>query len=363
MDGKPKEISVDEKNIILCGQLNDPILESRGKFEPTYYIMTEYDGVHYQLITYKKRGAFTFNQLPFKVKELIAEKCLEGESGAFVLIPDFQEFKGSQEEILEGGGLNLISDPINPLFNDNIVFLFCSKSLDQLPGKGNGEKISAKDINNFSKLAGKKDWRKKLSDLYQGDELKIDGKKWKTVEHYLNANKFKNGFPSFYNQFSLDSNSSISQNPFLAKAAGTKKGKYKDKQIRPTHIVIDEIYYTKLPEYIHKAYYTKFIQNPELKEILKTTGKSKLMKYSIYLRDLNFFTKKMSSYQFNALIKIRSGRRLISAKIELNKKNTNNCVVQLDEPEFGVAPGQACVFYNNYKKMIGGGWITSSEFK
>jgi len=279
LDGKPKEISVDEKNIILCGQLNDPILESRGKFEPTYYIMTEYDGVHYQLITYKKRGAFTFNQLPFKVKELIAEKCLEGESGAFVLIPDFQEFKGSQEEILEGGGLNLISDPINPLFNDNIVFLFCSKSLDQLPGKGNGEKISAKDINNFSKLAGKKDWRKKLSDLYEGDELKIDGKKWKTVEHYLNANKFKNGFPSFYNQFSLDSNSSISQNPFLAKAAGTKKGKYKDKQIRPSHIVIDEIYYTKLPEYIHKAYYTKFIQNPELKEILKSTGKSKLMKY------------------------------------------------------------------------------------
>jgi predicted NAD-dependent protein-ADP-ribosyltransferase YbiA (DUF1768 family) len=279
LEGKPKEITVDEKNIILCGQLNDPILESRGKFEPTYYIMTEYDGVHYQLITYKKRGAFTFNQLPFKVKELVAEKCLEGESGAFVLIPDFQEFKGSQEEILEGGGLNLISDPINPLFNDNIVFLFCSKSLDQLPGKGNGEKISAKDINNFSKLAGKKDWRKKLSDLYQGDELKIDGKKWKTVEHYLNANKFKNGFPSFYNQFSLDSNSSISENPFLAKAAGTKKGKYKDKQIRPSHIVIDEIYYTKLPEYIHKAYYTKFIQNPELKEILKSTGKSKLMKY------------------------------------------------------------------------------------
>jgi predicted NAD-dependent protein-ADP-ribosyltransferase YbiA (DUF1768 family) len=279
LDGKPKEITVDEKNIILCGQLNDPILESRGKFEPTYYIMTEYDGVHYQLITYKKRGAFTFNQLPFKVKELVAEKCLEGESGAFVLIPDFQEFKGSQEEILEGGGLNLISDPINPLFNDNIVFLFCSKSLDQLPGKGNGEKISAKDINNFSKLAGKKDWRKKLSDLYEGDELKIDGKKWKTVEHYLNANKFKNGFPSFYNQFSLDSNSSISQNPFLAKAAGTKKGKYKDKQVRPSHIVIDEIYYTKLPEYIHKAYYTKFIQNPELKETLKSTGKSKLMKY------------------------------------------------------------------------------------
>ena len=71
----------------------------------------------------------------------------------------------------------------------------------------------------------------------------------------------------------------------------------------------------------------------------------------------------MSSYEFDALIKIRSGRRLISAKVELNKKNINNCVVQLNEPEFGVAPGQACVFYNSYKRMIGGGWITSSEFK
>ena len=31
------------------------------------------------------------------------------------------------------------------------------------------------------------------------------------------------------------------------------------------------------------------------------------------------------------------------------------------EPEFGVAPGQACVFYNSYKRMIGGGWISASE--
>ena len=29
----------------------------------------------------------------------------------------------------------------------------------------------------------------------------------------------------------------------------------------------------------------------------------------------------------------------------------------------GVAPGQACVFYNKQKKMIGGGWILASEKK
>ena len=278
-----KEITVDNKNIILCGQLNDTVLQERGKFEPTYYIMSEYDGGHYQLITYKKRGAFTFNQLPYKVKEIIAEKCLEGESGTFILIPDFQEFKSNTEkfekEILDGGGLNMIHEPSESLYHDNSIFVLSNKSLDLLPGKGNGEKISYKDINCYSKLCGNKDWRKKLLDVYEGDELNIDGKRWNTVEHYMNANKFKSGFPSFYNQFSLDSNSSISRNPFLAKAAGSINGKYKDRQLRPTHIVIDDIYNTKLPEYINKAYYIKFIQNPELKEILKNTGKSKLMLY------------------------------------------------------------------------------------
>jgi hypothetical protein len=55
-----KNITTDNLNIILCGQLNDKILEERGNFEPSYYIMTDYDGIHYQLLTYKKRGAFTF---------------------------------------------------------------------------------------------------------------------------------------------------------------------------------------------------------------------------------------------------------------------------------------------------------------
>ncbi len=91
--------------------------------------------------------------------------------------------------------------------------------------------------------------------------------------------------------------------------------------------------------------------------------KSKLKKYSIYVKDLNFFSKNISDLEFDALIKIRSGKRLISAKVELDKKNLNNGIVQLDEPEFGVAPGQACVFYNNFRKMLGGGWITASELK
>ncbi len=96
---------------------------------------------------------------------------------------------------------------------------------------------------------------------------------------------------------------------------------------------------------------------------IKVGPKEQLMRYFIYLKDLNFFTTKQPKKKFDAFIKIRSGKKLISAKVELNKNNKKNGVVKLLEPELGIAPGQACVFYNNYKKMIGGGWITASELR
>ena len=62
---------------------------------------------------------------------------------------------------------------------------------------------------------------------------------------------------------------------------------------------------------------------------------------------------------FEAEIKIRSGEKKINALIKiLDDKKTG--IVELSSPEYGVAPGQACVFYKN-KKVIGGGWIIASE--
>ena len=92
-------------------------------------------------------------------------------------------------------------------------------------------------------------------------------------------------------------------------------------------------------------------------------SKNELMKFVIYLEGLNLFVDKNCNKSFQALIKIRSGRKLVAAKIEIDKKNSQNGKVQLSEPELGVAPGQACVFYDKDRRMIGGGWITSSEFK
>ena len=82
----------DLDNVLLCGQLNDTILEERGRFEPSHYILTEFMGYHYRLVTYKDRGAFTFEELPFDVKQLIVDKCMEKQAGPYYIIPEFRSF-------------------------------------------------------------------------------------------------------------------------------------------------------------------------------------------------------------------------------------------------------------------------------
>ena len=91
--------------------------------------------------------------------------------------------------------------------------------------------------------------------------------------------------------------------------------------------------------------------------------KEKLAKYLIYLKEINFVSKKNPKKIFDAYIKVRSRRNLISAKVKILSNKNKIATVELSKPEFGIAPGQACVFYNSNDKVIGGGWITSGEKK
>ena len=82
----------DLNNVLQCGQLNDTKLEEDGVFNPDFYLVLDYNGWHYKLVTYKSRGAFTFTELPFDVKKLIVTKCMERLAGPYTLIPDFIVF-------------------------------------------------------------------------------------------------------------------------------------------------------------------------------------------------------------------------------------------------------------------------------
>ena len=269
----------NNKNIIFCGQLNEEIVPGM-KFNPSYYILLEYTGDHYKLITYKKKGAFTFKELPFQIKKLVSDKCYEIGVGPYSIIPDFEDFKVISSKSILGdreGGLVNETDSLNPLYNNDDILLIDESSLDYFPGKKPGEKVLMKDISKFSNLYNIEDWRKKLDNSWIGDELEVDGKRWKSVDHYLMGMKFKKHNPSYYNKFSLDSNDKISHNLKLARAVSNKNGIYKKRQLRPSYIKLDENYDIILPEIINKALYVKFIQNPEMKYLLKSTNRAKLL--------------------------------------------------------------------------------------
>jgi len=64
-------------------------------------------------------------------------------------------------------------------------------------------------------------------------------------------------------------------------------------------------------------------------------------------------------------VKVRSTRPPVTAKLTWDGANPNGgWVVDLDEPEEGVAPGQACVFYSPdiaHDRVLGGGWIANTQ--
>jgi len=274
----------DINNVLNCGQLNDDKLEKIGVFNPDYYIMVEYNGYHYKTIEYKNKKILTFKELPYDIKKLIVDKCLERNSGAFSIIPDFIEFKNELKgPIAEKHGFEELNESkIRNLYDDNIVFLFYSKSADKLPGKGAGEKIPADKLKDFAELAAIPEWRKKLSNFWV-EPFMLDDHKWASVEHYYQASKFKNSAPEFYLSFSLDSGTELSKNPAMSKGAGGKTGKYLGKLIRPSEVKLDSDFFGESKRYkkeMYAAQYAKFSQNKDLKKLLLETKDAKLTHHS-----------------------------------------------------------------------------------
>ena len=88
-------------------------------------------------------------------------------------------------------------------------------------------------------------------------------------------------------------------------------------------------------------------------------GKEHLARTQINLKDLNIITNDKNDFEKELFVKVRSTGKLIKAKIDINKTLAN---VNLLEEEYGIAPGQACVFYSKNNlgyKILGGGWITN----
>jgi len=85
--------------------------------------------------------------------------------------------------------------------------------------------------------------------------------------------------------------------------------------------------------------------------------KELLGKKDIKLKDLNLLAE-IHEFKNDIFVKVRSTGKLLKGKVNFNKDNT--ALVNLQDFEDGISPGQACVFYNKDKyglKLLGGGWI------
>jgi hypothetical protein len=282
--------------VLQCGQLNDRILEDQGTFEPDFYIMAEHTGMHYKLITYKGEALLTFQEIPYDIKVMVVEKCMERNAGPYYLIPQFRTFredelgiKGVEEDqavkdhasVPAAASMASLSSPHAshaPLYNDAIVFQFYSKSMDKpLPGTGSGETIERADIPKFAELAKETpQWRKMLSNVWEppGDDrvkplFELDGHRWRTLDHYLQGSKFRKENPKHYLQFSLDSDSDLSKSPALLNA---NDDKYKD--IKP-----DADFGAREEKEREDAQHAKYSQNSYLADMLLHTRNAKLVQF------------------------------------------------------------------------------------
>jgi predicted NAD-dependent protein-ADP-ribosyltransferase YbiA (DUF1768 family) len=271
-----------EKEHVLQCISPDIKLEERGLFEPSYYIMADYfQNNHYKLITYDKnlkRGALTFSEVPYKIKELILERCMEKNAGLYVLIPDFKTFANKHgvetSSISKKSAYDTLVDTKKPKsqdYDDTIVIQVYNKSKHAKVGEGSGETIKPelKISKNVLELNNKKkypEWRKKLDNDFLVTNLKIDGINWTSVKHYMLASRF-NGITDIISKFKKDgvygSNIEEAQKFYESQLA--------KKSIKST--LIDDEEFKKMEHtLLEKALYAKFTQNDELRELLLLTG-------------------------------------------------------------------------------------------
>jgi hypothetical protein len=275
----------ENDNMLQCGSV-DPKIKSNGVFDPEFYILVENTGLHYRILTYKNKHIFKYTELPYDIKNMIVTKCIERNSGLFVLIPNFRSLSESIDAESLKGEEQVVSIDMLTKTDPSIVFQFYDKSMDKPPGKGSGEKIEPPERRlEFAKLSAKGEfpnWRRKLDNTWMDEEnpIKIDDYTWNSVEHYIQANKFKTTSPTFYADFTAESKSDLSTDVDMALGAGSKNGKNGKIKARPDDATIDPEYPGKKENDARmKAMTYKFTEVPHYKGLLRATKNATLNKF------------------------------------------------------------------------------------
>ena len=250
----------DIDNVIHCGQLNDLILEKKGTFKPDYYVLVDFNGYHYKLITYKGRKILKQPELPSKLTQLIIQKCCENDRGPYSIIEGFKTGKKTPDAISPE---DVVESIHQTKYDDRTILQFYGKSSNKpYPGRGSGETIQKESMKLFGDLKKIDSWRHILSNDWE-ESFAFDKHNWLSVSHCIRGIQFKNNKDTEnYERMSIDSGSEVSQNiEALSKESKANKG--------------DEL----SSEVVEAILMSKFSQKEDLKNVLLKTHNALLMNY------------------------------------------------------------------------------------
>ena len=94
--------------------------------------------------------------------------------------------------------------------------------------------------------------------------------------------------------------------------------------------------------------------NEKTKEVI-VGPKAHLAQQEIKVQRVNWLGED-DSKPLSCTVKIRSSQTPLKAQVHVSG---SNATIILEEPEYGISPGQACVFYDG-SRVLGGGWIINS---
>ena len=289
------------KDMIVC----QPVI---NLVKPEHYIIMEYeDGNHYNLVSYRDRTLFSFDELPYSLKKTVVDVCIPKveshrvTSDSIYKLDDFRNFyftlyKKTQEEQIQQ--LQSVENDKPPsehsadLYDESVVISFHSKADKSNPvGKAQHDKIDTSRMSEFAELNQQKNkkylhplWRQRLDDSWvecsdkqtpkdcNGDKLAAPfniektGKRWASVSHYLLALQYEN--TDLYENLSLDSESALSES-----YDAVKKAMKTDKSFKVEKKTVENY-----EAFRKEALMAKFSQHPDLKTILAKTKMAKLVR-------------------------------------------------------------------------------------
>ncbi len=105
------------------------------------------------------------------------------------------------------------------------------------------------------------------------------------------------------------------------------------------------------------APYPLYVASIDAKKNIVYVGKREsVFNNEFIVYDINWQQKGFENIEFEALVKVRYASKEKIAKVK--PLDQNKVEIRLNEPEFGITPGQAAVFYHpDEGYLIGGGWI------